>query len=115
MSMRKIQSPLGENLLLDLDEFTVRPMDRAMNNVRQKNLAANRDNPQKRDLSGSGERRRVEPDSAGRTRRYLCWFRAARALPSAESMPDTATRARRVRIRPCRANCRAEALEALGV
>ena len=28
------------NLLLDLTEFTVRPMDRAMNNVRQKNLAA---------------------------------------------------------------------------
>ena len=32
-------SPLEENLLLDLEEFTVRPMDRAMNNVRQKNLA----------------------------------------------------------------------------
>ena len=29
--------PLGGNLLLDLKEFTVRPMDRAMNNVRQKN------------------------------------------------------------------------------
>ncbi|MFL5071455.1 MAG: hypothetical protein ACJ8D9_17885 [Xanthobacteraceae bacterium] len=29
-----------ENLLLDLNEFTVRPMDRAMNNVRQKNLVA---------------------------------------------------------------------------
>jgi hypothetical protein len=27
-------------LLLDLGEFTVRPMDRAMNNVRQKDLAA---------------------------------------------------------------------------
>jgi hypothetical protein len=27
-------------LLLALDEFTVRPMDRAMNNVRQKDLAA---------------------------------------------------------------------------
>jgi hypothetical protein len=26
--------------LLDLNEFAVRPMDRAMNNVRQKNLAA---------------------------------------------------------------------------
>jgi putative SOS response-associated peptidase YedK len=34
------ESPLSENLLLDLDEFTVRPMDRAMNNVRQKNLAS---------------------------------------------------------------------------
>jgi putative SOS response-associated peptidase YedK len=32
------ESPLGENLLLDLNEFTVRPMDRAMNNVRQKDL-----------------------------------------------------------------------------
>lgn len=32
--------PLDQNLLLDLTEFTVRPMDRAMNNVRQKNLAA---------------------------------------------------------------------------
>ena len=35
-----IESQLDENLLLDLKEFTVRPMDRAMNNVRQKNLAA---------------------------------------------------------------------------
>jgi putative SOS response-associated peptidase YedK len=34
------ESPLDGNLLLYLDEFTVRPMDRAMNNVRQKNLAA---------------------------------------------------------------------------
>ena len=34
------EAQLDENLLLDLDEFTVRPMDRAMNNVRQKNLAA---------------------------------------------------------------------------
>jgi putative SOS response-associated peptidase YedK len=33
-------SPLGDNLLLDLNEFMVRPMDRAMNNVRQKALAA---------------------------------------------------------------------------
>jgi putative SOS response-associated peptidase YedK len=33
-------SPLDENLLLDLKEFTVRPMDRAMNNVRQKDIAA---------------------------------------------------------------------------
>ena len=33
------ESPLGEKLLLDLNEFTVRPMDRAMNNVRQKDLA----------------------------------------------------------------------------
>jgi putative SOS response-associated peptidase YedK len=32
------ESPLGENLLLDPNEFTVRPMDRAMNNVRQKDL-----------------------------------------------------------------------------
>ena len=32
--------PLDENLLLDLNEFTVRPMDRAMNNVREKSLAA---------------------------------------------------------------------------
>jgi putative SOS response-associated peptidase YedK len=35
-----IESPLDKDLLLDLKEFTVRPMDRAMNNVRQKNLAA---------------------------------------------------------------------------
>jgi putative SOS response-associated peptidase YedK len=35
-----IESPLAKHLLLDLKEFTVRPMDRAMNNVRQKNLAA---------------------------------------------------------------------------
>ena len=34
------QSLLSENLLLELNEFAVRPMDRAMNNVRQKNLAA---------------------------------------------------------------------------
>jgi putative SOS response-associated peptidase YedK len=34
------ETPLDDNLLLDLSEFTVRPMDRAMNNVRQKNLAA---------------------------------------------------------------------------
>jgi putative SOS response-associated peptidase YedK len=34
------QDLLARPLLLDLDEFTVRPMDRAMNNVRQKELAA---------------------------------------------------------------------------
>jgi hypothetical protein len=34
------ETPLGDSLLLDLSQFTVRPMDRAMNNVRQKNLAA---------------------------------------------------------------------------
>ena len=34
------ESPLDQNLLLDLTEFTVRQMDRAMNSVRQKNLAA---------------------------------------------------------------------------
>ena len=34
------ESPPDQNLLLDLTEFTVRPMDRAMSNVRQKNLAA---------------------------------------------------------------------------
>jgi putative SOS response-associated peptidase YedK len=34
------ESPLDQDLLLDLNEFTVRPMDRAMNNVRQKNLSA---------------------------------------------------------------------------
>jgi putative SOS response-associated peptidase YedK len=34
------ESPLDENLLLNPDEFTVRPMDRAMNNVRQKDLTA---------------------------------------------------------------------------
>jgi putative SOS response-associated peptidase YedK len=34
------ESLLDDNLLLSLDEFTVRPMDRAMNNVRQKDLAA---------------------------------------------------------------------------
>jgi putative SOS response-associated peptidase YedK len=33
------ETPLEENLLLDLAEFTVRPMDRAMNTVRQKDLA----------------------------------------------------------------------------
>src|SRR5215216_6336198 len=32
------EAPLNEDLLLDLGEFTVRPMDRAMNNVRQKSL-----------------------------------------------------------------------------
>jgi putative SOS response-associated peptidase YedK len=31
--------PLRDDLLLDLSAFTVRPMDRAMNNVRQKELA----------------------------------------------------------------------------
>jgi putative SOS response-associated peptidase YedK len=34
------QAPDIDNLLLDLSEFTVRPMDRVMNNVRQKNLAS---------------------------------------------------------------------------
>jgi hypothetical protein len=34
------ETPLGDSLLLDLSQFTVRPMDRAMNNVGQKNLAA---------------------------------------------------------------------------
>ena len=34
------ESPLDGNLLLDLHELAVRPMDRAMNNVRQKELAA---------------------------------------------------------------------------
>lgn len=34
------ESPLDESLLLDLAEFAVRRMDRAMNNVRQKVLAA---------------------------------------------------------------------------
>jgi hypothetical protein len=33
------ESPLDQDLLLDLNELTVRPMDRVMNNVRQKNLA----------------------------------------------------------------------------
>jgi putative SOS response-associated peptidase YedK len=33
-------APLDQNLLLDLTEFAVRPMDRGMNNVRQKKLAA---------------------------------------------------------------------------
>jgi putative SOS response-associated peptidase YedK len=32
--------PLREDLLLDLKAFTVRPMDRAMNNARHKDLAA---------------------------------------------------------------------------
>src|SRR6185295_6922255 len=32
------ERPLDDNLLLALDEFTVRPMDRAMNNVRQRIL-----------------------------------------------------------------------------
>ena len=36
----RIESPLDKDLLLDLKEFTVRPMDRAMNTVRQKNLTA---------------------------------------------------------------------------
>jgi hypothetical protein len=34
------ERPLDDNLPLALEEFTVRPMDRAMNNVRQKDLAA---------------------------------------------------------------------------
>jgi hypothetical protein len=34
------EAPLGEDLLLDLEEFVVRPIDRALNNVRQKDLAA---------------------------------------------------------------------------
>jgi putative SOS response-associated peptidase YedK len=34
------EAPLNEDLLLDLGEFSVRPMDRAMNNVRQKSLPA---------------------------------------------------------------------------
>jgi putative SOS response-associated peptidase YedK len=33
-------APLDRDLLLDLGEFAVRPMGRAMNNVREKNLAA---------------------------------------------------------------------------
>jgi putative SOS response-associated peptidase YedK len=33
-------APLDHDLLLDLSEFAVRPMGRAMNNVREKNLAA---------------------------------------------------------------------------
>ena len=33
-------SPLDQNLLPDLAEFAVHAMDRAMNNGRQKNLAA---------------------------------------------------------------------------
>lgn len=32
------EAPLDENVLLDLGAFTVRPMDRAMNNARQKDL-----------------------------------------------------------------------------
>jgi len=35
-----LRSPLDKDLLLDLKKFTVRPMDRAMNTVRQKNLTA---------------------------------------------------------------------------
>jgi putative SOS response-associated peptidase YedK len=35
-----VDEPLRGNLLLDLAEFTVRPMDRAMNNAKQKDLAA---------------------------------------------------------------------------
>ena len=34
------ESPLEQDLLLNLKEFIVRPMDRAMNNARQKDLAA---------------------------------------------------------------------------
>jgi SOS response associated peptidase (SRAP)/Domain of unknown function (DUF4440) len=34
------ESPLDQTLLLDIKEFSVRPMDRAMNNSRQKDLAA---------------------------------------------------------------------------
>jgi putative SOS response-associated peptidase YedK len=34
------QDLLTRPLLVELNEFTVRPMDRAMNNVRQKELAA---------------------------------------------------------------------------
>lgn len=36
----KRETPLEQKLLLDLQEFAVRPMGRAMNNVREKNLAA---------------------------------------------------------------------------
>jgi hypothetical protein len=36
----RIESRLDKDLLLDLKEFTVHPMDRAMNTVRQKNLTA---------------------------------------------------------------------------
>ena len=36
----KQEAPLEQKLLLDLGEFAVRPMGRAMNNVREKNLAA---------------------------------------------------------------------------
>jgi hypothetical protein len=34
------QDLLTRSLSLDLNEFAVRPMDRAMNNVRQKDLAS---------------------------------------------------------------------------
>lgn len=34
------ESPLDQDLLLDIKEFAVRPMDRSMNNARQKDLAA---------------------------------------------------------------------------
>jgi putative SOS response-associated peptidase YedK len=34
------ESPLDPDLLLDIKVFAVRPMDRAMNNARQKDLAA---------------------------------------------------------------------------
>jgi hypothetical protein len=33
-------SPPDQTLLLDIEEFSARPMDRAMNNARQKDLAA---------------------------------------------------------------------------
>jgi putative SOS response-associated peptidase YedK len=33
-------SPLDQTLLLDIEEFSARPMDRAVNNARQKDLAA---------------------------------------------------------------------------
>jgi putative SOS response-associated peptidase YedK len=33
-------SPLDQTLLLDIEEFSARPMDRAMNNARKKDLAA---------------------------------------------------------------------------
>ena len=33
-------SPLDQDLMLDQNKFTVHPMDRAMNNARQKDLAA---------------------------------------------------------------------------
>ena len=65
------ESPLDEKLLLDLNEFTVRPMDRAMNNVRQKNLAAIDPEARRPEQASKLVRRRLdEVDERSQRRRH---------------------------------------------